>query len=54
MTPAPFAVPPALLRAARHPVTRCLLSCLAAAVAAAAGAAARPASLNPARDCPRC
>ncbi|MGW7443977.1 hypothetical protein [Kitasatospora sp. NPDC054795] len=32
---APAVLPPALLRAARHPVTRCLLACLATAVAAA-------------------
>ncbi|WP_316519993.1 hypothetical protein [Kitasatospora brasiliensis] len=41
----------ALVRAARHPVTRCLIACLAGAVAAAA-APAEPARGATARCCP--
>ncbi|MFF4379887.1 hypothetical protein [Kitasatospora sp. NPDC001547] len=45
----PATLPPALLRAVRHPVTRCLIACLAGAAAAAAAEPARPAT---ARGCP--
>lgn len=43
MTPreVPTLLPPALLRAARHPVARCLLACLAATVAVAAAEPSR-------------
>ncbi|MGW2869453.1 hypothetical protein [Kitasatospora sp. NPDC001225] len=43
--PAPATRPPALLRAVRHPVTRCLIACLAGTVTAAVTA-------DPARGTP--
>ncbi|MGW3074113.1 MULTISPECIES: hypothetical protein [unclassified Kitasatospora] len=41
---------PALLRAVRHPVTRCLLACLATAVAVAAAAGPTRSAAGP--GCP--
>ncbi|MFE4516970.1 hypothetical protein ACFRMQ_22560 [Kitasatospora sp. NPDC056783] len=40
----------ALVRAVRHPVTRCLIACLAGAVAAAAAEPARGSAAD--RGCP--